>query len=151
MNTAIPPNWVTGRCASRNITLIRQRALISRGIGLSAAFDCIVLLSQILGSKLRPNFGFQVNQCFANRRGRFAKTHFPTCRMRNRGSRNTATIYSAKSYPLAPCCFPNGSMPYFLLDTHFHGFGVRKLGRADQALIFADQRSKRERLRCAEG
>ena len=27
--------------------------------------------------------------------------------MRNRGSRNATTIYSAESYPLVPCCLPN--------------------------------------------
>jgi len=32
--------------------------VISRGTGLSVAFDSIFLLSQILGPNLTPNFGF---------------------------------------------------------------------------------------------
>src|SRR5579863_5791626 len=58
MNTAIPPNGVTARCVSRRISRPSDnRALISRGTGLSAAFVSIPLLSQILGSYLTLNFG----------------------------------------------------------------------------------------------
>jgi hypothetical protein len=59
MKTAIPPNGVTARCVSRRINRSSDnRAVISRGIGLSVAFDSISLLSQILGPNLTPNFGF---------------------------------------------------------------------------------------------
>jgi hypothetical protein len=63
MKTAIPPNGVTARCVSRRIKINRSsdnRAVISRGTGLSVAFDSIPLLSQILGSNPTLNFGFQV-------------------------------------------------------------------------------------------
>src|SRR6266853_7032585 len=59
MKTAIPPNGVTARCVSRRINRSSDnRALISRGTGLSVAFDSVPLLSQILASKITPNFGF---------------------------------------------------------------------------------------------
>ena len=59
MKTAIPPNGVTARCVSRRINRSSDnRALISRGTGLSAAFDSIPLLSQILARYPTPNFGF---------------------------------------------------------------------------------------------
>jgi hypothetical protein len=59
MKTAIPPNGVTARCVSRRINRSSDnRAVISRGTGLSVAFDSIFLLSQILGPNLTPNFGF---------------------------------------------------------------------------------------------
>jgi hypothetical protein len=49
-----PPNGVTARCVSRRINRSSdKRAMISRGTGLSVAFDSISLLSQILG--LGPN------------------------------------------------------------------------------------------------
>src|ERR1700693_3033433 len=49
MKTAIPPNGVTARCVSRRINRSSDnRATISRGTGLSVAFDSIPLLSQIL-------------------------------------------------------------------------------------------------------
>src|SRR5205085_4504620 len=61
MKTAIPPNGVTARCVSRRINRSSDnRALISRGTGLSVAFDSIPLLSQILGANLGLNFEFQV-------------------------------------------------------------------------------------------
>ena len=47
--TAIPPKGVTARCVSRKISRSSdKRAVISRGTGLSVAFDSISLLSQIL-------------------------------------------------------------------------------------------------------
>src|SRR5258706_14452834 len=50
MKTAIPPNGVTAGCVSRRINRSSDnRAMISRGTGLSVAFDSIPLLSQILG------------------------------------------------------------------------------------------------------
>src|SRR5437899_4550201 len=50
---------VTARCVSRRINRSSDnRAVISRGTGLSVAFDSISLLSQILGPHLTPNFGF---------------------------------------------------------------------------------------------
>src|SRR5882762_9920481 len=59
MKTATPPNGVTARCVSRRINRSSDnRAVISRGTGLSVAFDSISLLSQILGPHLTPNFGF---------------------------------------------------------------------------------------------
>jgi hypothetical protein len=59
MKTAIPPNGVTARCVSRRINRSSdKRAVISRGTGLSVAFDSISLLSQIHGPHLTPNFGF---------------------------------------------------------------------------------------------
>src|SRR6266851_7278198 len=59
MKTAIPPNGVTARCVSRRINRSSDnRAVISRGTGLSVAFDSISLLSQILGPNFTPNFGF---------------------------------------------------------------------------------------------
>src|SRR5205085_6257862 len=59
IKTAIPPNGVTARCVSRKISRSSDnRASISRGTGLSVAFDSILLLSQILGAKLLLNFGF---------------------------------------------------------------------------------------------
>src|SRR5712692_8799880 len=61
MKTAIPPNGVTARCVSRRINRSSDnRAVISRGTGLSVAFDSISLLSQIPGPNLTPNFGFPV-------------------------------------------------------------------------------------------
>src|SRR5712691_8658772 len=61
MKTATPPNGVTARCVSRRINRSSDnRAVISRGTGLSVAFDSIFLLSQILGPNLTPNFGFPV-------------------------------------------------------------------------------------------
>src|SRR5438477_11026565 len=61
MKTAIPPNGVTARCVSRRINRSSDnRALISRGTGLSVAFDSIPLLSQILGANLGLNFEFPV-------------------------------------------------------------------------------------------
>src|SRR5713226_1746275 len=63
MKTAIPPNGVTARCVSRRINRSSDnRAVISRGTGLSIAFDSIFLLSQILGPNLTPNFGFPVER-----------------------------------------------------------------------------------------
>src|SRR5258708_9748730 len=60
MKTAIPPNGVTARCVSRRINRSSDnRAVISRGTGLSVAFVPIPLLSQILGGNLTLNFGFQ--------------------------------------------------------------------------------------------
>jgi hypothetical protein len=54
-----PPNGVTARYVSRRISRSSdKRAMISRGTGLSVAFDSISLLSQILGPNLPPNFGF---------------------------------------------------------------------------------------------
>src|SRR5262249_51277501 len=41
-----------------------NRAVISRGTGLSVALDSISLLSQILGPNFTPNFGFP-DQCLA--------------------------------------------------------------------------------------
>ena len=42
MKTAIPPNGVTARCVSRRINRsLDSRASISRGTGLSVAFDSI--------------------------------------------------------------------------------------------------------------
>src|SRR5438445_4171671 len=62
MKTATPPNGVTPRCVSRRINRSSDnRAVISRGTGLSVAFDSISLLSQIPGPNLTPNFGFPVN------------------------------------------------------------------------------------------
>src|SRR5216684_3484691 len=62
MKTATPPNGVTARCVSRRINRSSDnRAVISRGTGLSVAFDSISLLSQILGPNLTPNFGFPAN------------------------------------------------------------------------------------------
>src|SRR6266481_9750597 len=59
MKTATPPNGVTARCVSRRINRSSDnRAVISRGTGLSVAFDSISLLSQILGPHLTSNFGF---------------------------------------------------------------------------------------------
>src|SRR6266567_78780 len=59
MKTATPPNGVTARCVSRRINRSSDnRAVISRGTGLSIAFDSISLLSQIPGPNLTPNFGF---------------------------------------------------------------------------------------------
>src|SRR5882672_7097578 len=61
IKTAIPPNGVTARCVSRRINRSSDnRAVISRGTGLSVAFDSMPLLSQILTCKLTPNFGFRV-------------------------------------------------------------------------------------------
>src|SRR6266852_5097547 len=61
MKTATPPNGVTARCVSRRINRSSDnRAEISRGTGLSVAFDSISLLSQIPGPNLTPNFGFPV-------------------------------------------------------------------------------------------
>src|SRR4051794_39443387 len=61
MKTAIPPNGVTARCVSRRINRSSDnRASISRGTGLSVAFDSIPLLSQILADHLMMNFGFPV-------------------------------------------------------------------------------------------
>src|SRR5438309_4966446 len=61
MKTATPPNGVTARCVSRRINRSSDnRAVISRGTGLSVAFDSISLLSQILGPHLTPNLGFPV-------------------------------------------------------------------------------------------
>src|SRR5260370_35181137 len=63
MDTATPPNGVTARCVSRRINRSSDnRAVISRGTGLSVAFDSISLLSQILGPHLTPNFGFPDNR-----------------------------------------------------------------------------------------
>src|SRR5712691_3468517 len=60
IKTAIPPNGVTARCVSRRINRSSDnRAVISRGTGLSVAFVPIPLLSQILGGNLTLNFGFQ--------------------------------------------------------------------------------------------
>src|SRR5712692_4743606 len=57
--TAIPPNGVTARCVWRRINRSSDnRALISRGTGLSVAFDSIPLLSQIIGRNPTSNFGF---------------------------------------------------------------------------------------------
>jgi hypothetical protein len=51
MKTAIPPNGVTARCVSRRINRsLDSRASISRGTGLSVAFDYTLLLTQIVGS-----------------------------------------------------------------------------------------------------
>src|ERR1043166_2883349 len=62
MKTATPPNGVTARCVSRRINRSSDnRAVISRGTGLSVAFDSISLLSQIPGPNLTPNFGFPVH------------------------------------------------------------------------------------------
>src|SRR6266852_9018127 len=62
IKTAIPPNGVTARCVSRRINRSSDnRAVISRGTGLSVAFVPIPLLSQILGGNLTLHFGFQVN------------------------------------------------------------------------------------------
>src|SRR5207248_3730063 len=59
MKTATPPNGVTARCVSRRINRSSDnRAAISRGTGLSVAFDSIPLLSQILERNLTLNFGF---------------------------------------------------------------------------------------------
>jgi len=61
MKTAIPPNGVTARFVSRKINRSSDnRAMISRGTGLSVAFDSIPLLSQILGPSLTPSFGLPV-------------------------------------------------------------------------------------------
>src|ERR1700737_4750397 len=50
MKAAIPPNGVTARCVSCKINRSSDnRAVISRGTGVSVAFDSIPLLSQILG------------------------------------------------------------------------------------------------------
>src|SRR5947207_12520387 len=60
--TATPPNGVTARCVSRRINRSSDnRAVISRGTGLSVAFDSIPLLSQILGPKIILNFVFRFN------------------------------------------------------------------------------------------
>src|SRR5260370_41397096 len=62
MKTAIPPNGVTARCVSRRINRsFDNSAVISRGTGLSVAFDSIPLLSQILGRNPTSNFGFSGN------------------------------------------------------------------------------------------
>src|ERR1700683_5633689 len=59
MKTAIPPNGVTARCVSARINRPSDnRALISRGTGLSVASDSIPLLSQILARNFPLNFGF---------------------------------------------------------------------------------------------
>src|SRR6266446_6842058 len=59
MKTATPPNGVTARRVSRRINRSSDnRAVISRGTGLSVAFDSIPLLSQILADHPMPNFGF---------------------------------------------------------------------------------------------
>src|SRR6202158_5757604 len=64
MKPATPPNGVTARCVSRRINRSSDnRAVISRGTGLSVAFDSISLLSQILGPHLTPNFGFPDEFC----------------------------------------------------------------------------------------
>jgi hypothetical protein len=61
MKTAIPPNGVTARRVSRRINRSSDnRAVISRGTGVSVAFDSISLLSQILADDPTPNFGFPV-------------------------------------------------------------------------------------------
>src|SRR3979490_2177375 len=61
--TAIPPNGVTARCVSRRINRSSDNsAVISRGTGLSVAFDSIPLLSQILRPNPTSNFGFSANQ-----------------------------------------------------------------------------------------
>src|SRR5258708_5751822 len=63
MKTATPPNGVTARCVSRRINRSSDnRAVISRGTGLSVAFDSISLLSQIPGPNLTPNFGFPAEE-----------------------------------------------------------------------------------------
>src|ERR1035438_6925244 len=59
MKTAIPPNGVTARCVSRRISRsFDNRAMISRGTGLSVAFDSISLLSQILQPFSHPELRF---------------------------------------------------------------------------------------------
>src|SRR4051794_33058710 len=59
MKTAIPPKAVTARCVSRRINRsFDNKALISRGTGLSVTSDSIPLLSQILVCYLTPNFVF---------------------------------------------------------------------------------------------
>src|SRR5260370_3564735 len=61
MKTATPPNGVTARWVSRRINRSSDnRAVISRGTGLSVVFDSIPLLSQIRGGNFTWNFGFQV-------------------------------------------------------------------------------------------
>src|SRR2546423_13051357 len=61
--TATPPNGVTARCVSRRINRSSgNRAVISRGTGLSVAFDSIPLLSQILVSNIILIFVFPVQQ-----------------------------------------------------------------------------------------
>src|SRR6266851_78525 len=63
MKTATPPNGVTARSVSRRINRSSDnRAVISRGTGLSVAFDSIPLLSQIRGGNPALNFGFQVER-----------------------------------------------------------------------------------------
>src|SRR5438105_14110503 len=58
--TATPPNRVTARCVSRRINRSSDNsAVISRGTGLSVAFDSIPLLSQIVRSKIILIFVFQ--------------------------------------------------------------------------------------------
>src|SRR5258708_24705112 len=60
MKTATPPNGVTARSVSRRINRSSDnRAVISRGTGLSVAFDSIPLLSQIRGGHPTWNFAFQ--------------------------------------------------------------------------------------------
>ena len=55
MNTASPPKGVTARCVSRRMNRWSDnRAVISRGTGLSAAFDSIPLLSQFVGDSTGP-------------------------------------------------------------------------------------------------
>src|ERR1700730_11715643 len=66
MKTAIPPNGVTARCVSRRINRsFDNRAVISRGTGLSVAFDSIPLLSQILGRNPTSNFVFSAYRMMA--------------------------------------------------------------------------------------
>src|SRR5260370_2785097 len=65
MKTAIPPNGVTARCVSRRINRsFDNSAVISRGTGLSVAFDSIPLLSQILGRNPTSNFGFSAQSSY---------------------------------------------------------------------------------------
>src|SRR5260370_25873319 len=59
---ASTPNGVTASCVSRKINRSSDnRAVISRGTGLSVAFGSIPLLSQILGRNPTSNFVFSVN------------------------------------------------------------------------------------------
>lgn len=107
--TAIPPNWVAARCVWRSIDRSSDnRALISLGSGLSAALDCIVLLSQILDSKPRSNFGFQVSQSFATRADLFLRNAGPDANLNiadyaDRRLSDPQTRVLQSSLPRCPC------------------------------------------------
>src|SRR5579863_3244455 len=77
------------------------RALISRGTGLSVAFDSIPLLSQILAPKPTPNFGFSAYCRIRD----FTEGRFRTCLFAARvsGERFCARLWDLPS-SLPPSC-----------------------------------------------